>query len=101
MGLWTVNLLQRRMRGLSKLNKENHIVLIGWRGKRTIDLLTLLVSEERASVTPRDIVLCVEADVENPLPGEVSFSKVVAFTDDKKSYGCSQEKHLRFLCHGH
>jgi len=84
MGLWTVNLLQRRMRGLSKLNKENHIVLIGWRGKRTIDLLTLLVSEERASVTPRDIVLCVEADVENPLPGDVSFSKVVAFTDDKE-----------------
>lgn len=83
-GLWIVGLLQKRTRGLSKLKKNNHIVVIGWRDKRTIDLLQLLSREEKTSPNPREIVLCVEADIENPLPGEVSFSKVQSVTDDQE-----------------
>ncbi len=83
-GLSAVNVIQKQLRGQSKLNKENHILLIGWRGQRTMHLLTLLAREEDTSSAPRDIVLCVMADISNPLPGVIAFTKVLSFTDDNE-----------------
>ncbi len=73
---------RRGVKGLRKLHYENHIVVIGWNGTRTQQLLRLLLRENKFEVTPRNIVLCVRADVENPMPDNIGFVKVDSFNHD-------------------
>lgn len=64
--------------GRRKVTVNNHILLLGWNEQRTLHLIKMLQYEEKGH---RAIVLCVRADIENPLPGEIEFVRVPSFTD--------------------
>lgn len=70
---WRAGILGKRRIGV-----ENHIVLLGWNGQRTMHLIRMLQHEEEGK---RPIVLCSRSDIENPLPGEIGFVKVNSYTD--------------------
>ncbi|MGB7994884.1 MAG: ion channel [Photobacterium halotolerans] len=72
-GYWKSGLLGKR-----RINVENHILVLGWNHQRTLHLIKMLQHEERQR---RHIVLCVRPEMENPLPGEIDFVRVVSFTD--------------------
>ena len=80
---WVSEQWSRGVRGLKPLDLQDHIVVIGWNGQRTIQLINLL-QQERADLPQRpDIVLCVRADIENPVPGEIEFVRVASFNKDE------------------
>ncbi len=83
---------RRGIKGLRKLHYENHIVVIGWNGTRTQQLLCLLLRENQYVSVPRNIVLCVRADVDNPMPDEVGFVKVDRFNHDADMARASIDK---------
>lgn len=70
---WRAGILGKR-----RVRVENHIVLLGWNGARTMHLIRMLQHEEDGK---RPIVLCSRSDIENPLPGEIGFIKVNSYTD--------------------
>jgi voltage-gated potassium channel len=70
---WRAGVLGKRRVGV-----ENHILLLGWNGQRTLHLIRMLQHEESGK---RPIVLCSRSDIENPMPGEISFVKVTTYTD--------------------
>ncbi|WP_104034418.1 potassium channel protein [Vibrio jasicida] len=70
---WRAGILGKR-----RVRVENHIVLLGWNGARTMHLIRMLQHEEAGK---RPIVLCSRSDIENPLPGEIGFIKVNSYTD--------------------
>lgn len=68
--------------GMTSLHVSKHILVIGWNEQRTMLLLNLLL-QEREDMTERpDIVLCVKADITNPMPGIIEFVKVDSFNKD-------------------
>ncbi|GMQ46944.1 ion channel [Vibrio sp. 10N] len=67
--------------GKRKVRVDNHILMLGWNGQRTIHLIRMLQHEETGR---RPIVLCSRSDIENPLPGEISFVKVNSYTDGRE-----------------
>lgn len=73
---------RKGVRGLSSVNTQHHIVVIGWNGQRTMRLLQLLIKEEQAGAQ-RPIVLCVRSsrEIENPLADDIEFVKVSSFND--------------------
>lgn len=73
---WRAGLLGKR-----RVRVENHILMLGWNEQRTIHLIRMLQHEETGR---RPIVLCTRSDIENPLPGEISFVKVNSYTDGKE-----------------
>lgn len=80
---WVSNQWQKGARGLKSLDIEDHILVLGWNGHRTIRLLELLI-RERASIEDNpSIVLCVRADITNPLPNDIEFVKVTTFSNDE------------------
>lgn len=76
------NQWQRRAKGMKDLHLENHILLIGWNGDRTMHLLRLLLKEQEALTEKRPIALCVKVDVENPMPDHIDFVRVNSFNKD-------------------
>ncbi|KFI13735.1 potassium channel family protein [Vibrio coralliilyticus] len=73
---WRAGILGKRRVGV-----ENHILLLGWNGQRTMHLIRMLQHEEEGK---RPIVLCSRSDIENPLPGEIGFVKVTSYTDEQE-----------------
>lgn len=69
---------QRGKKGLRTMNHENHTVIIGWNGTRTLRLIELLLSKTNGDAS--EIVLCVEADIENPMPDRIDFVRVESFS---------------------
>lgn len=67
--------------GKRKVSVDNHILMLGWNGQRTIHLIRMLQHEETGR---RPIVLCSRSDIENPLPGEIAFVKVNSYTDGRE-----------------
>lgn len=80
---WVGHQWQKGILGMKPLNTSNHILVIGWNEQRTIMLLNLLLKERDAMESKPDIVLCVKADIQNPLPGKVDFVKVESFNKDE------------------
>lgn len=79
---WVSNQWQKRAKGMKDITLDNHILLIGWNGDRTLHLLRLLLREQDSIETPRPIVLCVKVDIENPMPERIEFVKVNSFNKD-------------------
>ncbi|MGJ8680968.1 ion channel [Paraglaciecola sp.] len=79
---WVSNQWQKGARGLKSLDIEDHILVLGWNGHRTIRLLNLLIRERASIEDDPTIVLCVRADITNPLPGQIEFVKVATFSND-------------------
>lgn len=71
---WRAGILGKR-----RVKMDNHILLLGWNGQRTMNLIRMLQHEETGK---RPIILCSRSDIENPLPGEIEFVRVNSFTDD-------------------
>jgi len=80
---WISYQWRKGVKGLKALDVNQHILVIGWNGQRTIQLLNLLLKEKQGSQTQQDIVLCVQADIENPMPGKIKFVKVDSFNQDQ------------------
>jgi voltage-gated potassium channel len=83
---WTSQQWFKGVKGLKDLDLKNHIIVIGWHGNRTLNLLKLLLAENADTSSPKTILLCVTADMENPLPGQIDFIKAVAYTNDGDMY---------------
>ena len=69
--------------GMNSLMLDGHILVIGWNEQRTMLLLDLILQERDAMPERPDIVLCVKADITNPLPGVIEFVKVDSFNKDE------------------
>lgn len=80
---WVSIQWQKGAKGLNALNLQDHILVIGWNGKRTEQLLKLLLIEKQNSVNNPDIVLCVRADIANPRPADIEFVHVDSFNKDE------------------
>lgn len=79
-GFYLSELATKGRRGLRMLKNQNHIIIIGWNGARTIRLIDLLLAKTQDE--PMRIVLCVMSEIENPLPGKIDFVKVDSFTHE-------------------
>ncbi len=77
------NQWRKGLMGLSTLSVTHHILVIGWNEQRTLLLLKLLLQERDSLPERPDIVLCVRADITNPMPGQVEFVKVESFNRDE------------------
>ncbi len=75
---------KKGVKGLKDLQLDNHIVVIGWNENRTVQLLNLLLKEQAATNEKPEILLCVQADIENPLPEHIEFVKVSSFNRDEE-----------------
>ncbi|MGV2990425.1 potassium channel family protein [Vibrio sp. E150_011] len=67
--------------GRRTVKVDQHILILGWNGQRTMHLIRMLQHEETGR---RPIVLCSRSDIENPLPGEIDFVKVNSYTDGRE-----------------
>lgn len=83
---------RKGIQGLKYLDYDNHILVIGWNGNRTLYLLQLLLREHEYSHDDRKIALCVRAEMENPLPDQIGFVKVSTFTSDSDMQRAAVEK---------
>ncbi|EGU38186.1 putative potassium channel protein [Vibrio ichthyoenteri ATCC 700023] len=81
---WRAGVLGKR-----KVNTNNHILLLGWNGQRTLHLIRMLQHEEEGN---RPIVLCTRSEIENPLPGEIGFIKVSSYTDSQEMKNANIEQ---------
>lgn len=80
---WVGEQWKKGAKGMKSLSVSNHILIIGWNEKRTDQLLKLLLKERVDYAAQPDIVLCVRADIENPMPGVIDFVKVQSFNQDE------------------
>jgi voltage-gated potassium channel len=80
---WVSQQWQKGAKGLNALNVSDHVLVIGWNGKRTEQLIKLLLIEKANSLEKPEIVLCVRADISNPFPSEIEFVKVDSFNKDE------------------
>lgn len=79
---WISEQWKKGVKGLKKLHVSEHILVIGWNEQRTIQLLNLLLRERDTSEDRKDVVLCVKADIENPMPDIIEFVHVESFNND-------------------
>jgi len=79
---WVSIQLKKGLKGMKSLQVSDHILIIGWNEQRTIQLLNLLLRERDASAEQPEIVLCVKANIENPMPGKIEFVHVESFNND-------------------
>ncbi len=83
---------RKGVKGLKKLNVENHILVIGWNETRTAHLIKLLIREQAESQQAKKIVLVTVHDMDNPMPEDISFIKARSFNDeDDMSRACIEQ----------
>lgn len=80
---WVSLQWKKGLLGMNSLHLDKHILVIGWNEQRTMLLLDLILRERDAMTERPDIVLCVKADITNPLPGIIEFVKVDSFNKDE------------------
>lgn len=74
------NRWRKRMRGEADYSDlEGHIVILGWQGLRTHQMIREIVANTGAG--KREIVLCTTKDIENPIPEVVKFVRDKALSD--------------------
>ncbi len=71
--VWRKGLLGKR-----SIKMEQHILLLGWNGNRTLSMLRMLLHEEHGR---RSIVLCSRSEIENPMPDKIEFVRVSSYTN--------------------
>ena len=83
MASFTVNQWKKAELGMKTITAQDHIVVIGWNGPKTLQLLKLLVKEASTN-RQRDIVLCCNTnDLDsNPLPDDILFAKVPSYNEE-------------------
>lgn len=68
---------------MKPIHVDQHILVIGWNEHKTMLLLDLLLKEREALSEKPDIVLCVKADIQNPMPDKIEFIRVDSFNRDE------------------
>lgn len=81
LGIFISELVHKGKKGLRMLNLQDHIVIIGWNQSRTLRLIELMMAKTNA--IQAQIVLCVDTDIDNPMPGEIDFVRVDAFSHEE------------------
>ncbi len=79
---WISQQWHKGVKGLKAIHVSQHILVIGWHGERTMHLLKLLLRERNEANKQQVILLCVRADIDNPLPGQIEFVRVASFNKD-------------------
>ncbi len=74
---------KKGVKGLKKINLENHILVIGWNGPKTIHLLNLLLAEQAGQANKKPVALCTQEDIQNPMPGKIEYVKVKSYSDEQ------------------
>lgn len=87
---------KRRMRGLTQLNEEGHLVILGYCHGETERLVDELLFDE--SEEGRTIVLCSDELEENPMPDRVKYVRGDLSSDDVLARACVA-KASRILVH--
>lgn len=80
---WVSMQWHKGAKGLKALNIKDHVLVIGWNGQRTIQLLNLLLKERDDISNHPEIVLCVRVEIDNPMPDQIKFVKVSSFNNDE------------------
>ncbi|KXF82629.1 potassium channel protein [Enterovibrio coralii] len=75
----TIEYWRKGLLGKRSVDVSGHILILGWNESRTLHLIDMLLHEEKDK---RPIVLCVRAEIENPLPKEIDFVRTTSFTDE-------------------
>lgn len=73
---------RKGVQGLKPIHYKNHILVIGWNENRTLQLIRLLLRDIEYAEEQTKVALCVRADIENPMPEDISFVKVTSFSND-------------------
>lgn len=79
---WVSSQWFKGVKGLKQLHVDNHILVMGWNGQRTLHLLNLLLRERQHTAEQQSIVLCVKAEIDNPMPDHIEFVRVESFNQD-------------------
>lgn len=72
---------RRGVKGLNEISVSGHWLVIGWNQGRTLHLIRLLQREMTEHNEAKTIVLCVQEEIENPMPGEIEFVRVSDYSD--------------------
>ncbi|WP_020407395.1 potassium channel protein [Hahella ganghwensis] len=80
-GMYVSDLASRGRRGLKMLDIQDHTVIIGWHGNRTVRLINLILDQADNALSR--IVLCTTEDIENPMPDKIDFVKTTSFSDEE------------------
>jgi voltage-gated potassium channel len=80
---------RKGVKGLKALNYQDHILIIGWNGNRTLQLIRLLLKEIEDSHSEQKIALCVKADIDNPMPDKIGFVRTTSFSNDEEMHRAS------------
>lgn len=73
---------RKGIQGLKNLNEEDHILVMGWNGNKTLHLIKLLLRESEHG-THKSIVLCVKREMENPFPDKIGFVRVASYSSEE------------------
>lgn len=92
----TVEFGKRRMRGLTQLNEQGHLVILGYCEGQTEDMVEELLHDQ--SEEGRSIVLCSDELEENPMPDRVKYVRGDLSSDDVLQRACVAEA-SRVLVH--
>ena len=77
---------RKRMRGLIQLDREGHIVILGYRKGETEQIVREILADPNWEKRP--IVLCAEGVEENPMPDQVEFVQGELTSDDVLTRAC-------------
>ncbi len=80
---WSASQWRKGRFGMRALKLENHILVIGWNENRTKRLLQLLLHETERRAQ-RKVVLCTVESIQNPMPDEIQFVKVLGYNSDEE-----------------
>jgi voltage-gated potassium channel len=94
-GVAISDIIQRGRKGLHMIELENHTAIVGWNGSRTLRLLELLLSKANGETGP--VVLCVDADIENPMPDRIEFVRVESYSHDESMKRASLDRASRII----
>ncbi len=94
-GMYLSELILKGKKGLRMLRHQGHIVIIGWNQARTHRLIELLMAKTNG--TNAQLVLCVDSDIENPMPGDVDFVRVESFSHAETMARASLETASRII----
>ena len=72
-----MNLREAKVKGREKFMSTDHIIILGWLGQRTKDLVYQLKAEH-----DEEIIICSDDIEENPLPDDVRFVRGDICSDD-------------------
>ena len=75
-----ISIWRKGMQGKADYSQlRDHTVILGWHPEKTPRMVQLIFGDARREM--RDLVLCADQDIENPLPEKVFFVRGVRLTD--------------------